>query len=130
MITAFPAAAQPRKPRGRMPVAVSGLLLSLVVALPCWSQTLVRDTGTRSIEGAWTSITLTSDTAGLVEARCMDCPDVPTVLLTVDARSSILLDHEPITLSRAATISGGWYRGLSYDPDTMRLVVLSIISPQ
>lgn len=96
-------------------------------ALPGWSQVLVRDLGLRAIEGAWTSITLTSERTGLLETGCTDCRETASVLLTVDALSKILHNHEPVTFADAAAISGGG-RDVIYDPNSMRLVTLSIVS--
>lgn len=96
-------------------------------ALPAWPQVLVRDLGMQSIESAWTSITLTSERTGLLEAKCAVCRKATSVLLTVDALSRILHNHEPVTLAEAAAISGGG-RGVVYDPNSMRLVTLFIVS--
>ncbi len=110
--------------------AIAVLVLALATANATWSQAVPRvvDLGQLTFEDAEVDIRLTSANTGFVVAKCIGCNiEVDTLRLTLDEDSKALLNHQEISFAEAMQIPGGFH-AVIYDPYTMRLVKLSIVT--
>ena len=112
--------------KGILQLTGAGLATLLAVA-PLWGFSIITDLGQRTIEDAYVQITLYPDNTGYVVANCTSCLQSQSLKLSLDAQSIALLNYIQTTFTNAAEI-GYAYRSVTYDPNTMRLVKLSIVN--